>query len=80
MRICPRSVRISPLTPQLTPAMSHPLLEGWSGPEPRFSSWLGPADDGGFWALALRRPDGNLTGGVSMPAPTTGAGQLARLP
>jgi glycosyltransferase A (GT-A) superfamily protein (DUF2064 family) len=40
---------------------------------------MGPATDGGFWALALRWPDGNLIRGVPMSTTTTGALQLARL-
>ncbi len=66
-------------TPQLAAALLRPLLEDWSGPEARFGSWLGPADDGGFWALALRQPDGNLIRGVPMSTAHTGADQLARL-
>ena len=47
--------------------------------EARHEAWIGPATDGGFWALALRRPDGDLIRGVPMSTATTGARQLARL-
>ncbi|MFE3455038.1 TIGR04282 family arsenosugar biosynthesis glycosyltransferase [Nonomuraea sp. NPDC059194] len=39
----------------------------------------GPAADGGFWLLGLRRPDPALLLGVPMSRPTTGAAQLRRL-
>ncbi|WP_434618760.1 hypothetical protein [Arthrobacter sp. A5] len=62
-----------------TPSSGDKGLEDWSGPEGRFSSWLGPAHDGGFRALALHQPDGHLVRCVPMSTPTTGAHQLARL-
>ena len=40
---------------------------------------LGPAEDGGWWALALRRPAAGAFAGVPMSAPDTGARQLERL-
>ncbi|WP_431218910.1 TIGR04282 family arsenosugar biosynthesis glycosyltransferase [Leifsonia xyli] len=42
-------------------------------------AWFGPATDGGFWALALRRPDGALVRGIPMSTDRTGAHQLQRL-
>ncbi|MBD3940506.1 DUF2064 domain-containing protein [Microbacterium sp. NEAU-LLC] len=42
-------------------------------------AWLGPATDGGFWALALRRPDSGLVRGVAMSRADTGARQRQRL-
>lgn len=42
-------------------------------------TWFGPAADGGFWALGMRRPDGSLIRGVPMSEDDTGAHQLARL-
>ena len=40
---------------------------------------LGPADDGGWWALGLRRPDASLLVGVPMSTSRTHAAQVARL-
>jgi hypothetical protein len=59
-------------TPQLTPEL---LTVDWSTAD----AWFGPAADGGFWALGLRRPDPALLRGVPMSTPHTGAAQYARL-
>jgi rSAM/selenodomain-associated transferase 1 len=40
---------------------------------------LGPATDGGWWAIGLRRADARVFLGVPMSTPTTGVAQLARL-
>ncbi|MEO5778237.1 MULTISPECIES: DUF2064 domain-containing protein [Arthrobacter] len=66
-------------TPQVSPAHLSALFEDWSADTPRHGAWLGPATDGGFWALALRRPDGALLRGIPMSTNTTGAAQHARL-
>lgn len=42
-------------------------------------AWFGPAEDGGFWALGLARPEPGLLRGVPMSAPRTGAVQRERL-
>jgi glycosyltransferase A (GT-A) superfamily protein (DUF2064 family) len=42
-------------------------------------AWLGPAADGGFWALAMREPDGAMIRGVLMSRDDTGRRQLERL-
>jgi len=42
-------------------------------------AWFGPAQDGGFWALGLARPDPALVRGVPMSRDWTGAVQLGRL-
>jgi hypothetical protein len=42
-------------------------------------AWFGPAQDGGFWGLALARPDPALVRGVPMSREDTGARQYQRL-
>lgn len=59
-------------TPQLT--VRHLSVE-WV----EHDAWFGPAEDGGFWALGLRRPDPDLVRGVPMSTGHTGRVQLARL-
>ena len=66
-------------TPQFSRDHLAPLLDDWSTAQARHEAWIGPATDGGFWALALRRPDGNLIRGVPMSTTSTGARQLTRL-
>lgn len=66
-------------TPQFSADHVAPLLHDWSTDAPGLDAWIGPATDGGFWALALRRPDGALIRGVPMSTDTTGAQQTARL-
>jgi rSAM/selenodomain-associated transferase 1 len=64
-------------TPQVTPALLAaalgPLTDGTA------DATFGPAADGGFWLLGLRRPDPRLVLGVPMSTAGTGAAQLARL-
>ncbi|MGC5561387.1 TIGR04282 family arsenosugar biosynthesis glycosyltransferase [Streptomyces sp. FR-108] len=59
-------------TPQVTPALLDVDLT-------RCDAVLGPAEDGGFWALGLAEPDPRLLRGVPMSTPTTGAVQRDRL-
>ncbi|MEW2129076.1 DUF2064 domain-containing protein [Streptomyces sp. NPDC005435] len=59
-------------TPQVTPAL---LTADFAGCDALF----GPAEDGGFWALGLARPDPALLRGVPMSVPETGAAQRERL-
>ncbi|MCX4819900.1 glycosyltransferase [Streptomyces sp. NBC_01142] len=61
-------------TPQVTPALlAHGLELATSG------AVIGPAEDGGFWALGLAEPDPGLLLGVPMSVPETGAVQRRRL-
>lgn len=60
-------------TPQLTAGL---LAEAFTTD---FDAWFGPANDGGFWALGMREPRGDLIRGVAMSRDDTGALQLARL-
>jgi uncharacterized protein len=66
-------------TPQVSVSHLLPLLTNWSSAGNKHDAWLGPASDGGFWGLALRRPRGSLIRGVRMSRATTGSEQLARL-
>ncbi len=64
-------------TPQLDPellARSAALLDR-PGPE----AVIGPAPDGGYWAIGLRDPDPAVFAGVPMSSPTTLTVQLRRL-
>ncbi|MEV0008322.1 DUF2064 domain-containing protein [Streptomyces sp. NPDC051840] len=64
-------------TPQITAAHLAPPFapDGWDDCD----AWFGPAEDGGFWALGLARPDPALVRGVPMSLPYTGGLQRARL-
>ncbi|MDL4821766.1 TIGR04282 family arsenosugar biosynthesis glycosyltransferase [Actinomadura opuntiae] len=62
-------------TPQVTPALLDRAGRALRGHDAVF----GPARDGGFWLLGLRRPDERLLLGVPMSRPDTGTLQLARL-
>ncbi|MGV8897263.1 MAG: TIGR04282 family arsenosugar biosynthesis glycosyltransferase [Rhodoglobus sp.] len=68
-------------TPQLTSDDLAPAFGGWplNGADSDVDAWFGPATDGGFWALGMREPRGDLIRGVEMSQDDTGAAQLARL-
>ncbi|CAM5714267.1 TIGR04282 family arsenosugar biosynthesis glycosyltransferase [Streptomyces aurantiogriseus] len=59
-------------TPQVTPEL---LTVDFADCD----AYLGPAEDGGFWALGLAEPDPALLRGVPMSTPATGAVQRERL-
>lgn len=59
-------------TPHLTPAQLTVSFD-------EYDAWFGPAEDGGFWALGLARPDPALVVGVPMSRHCTGTLQLGRL-
>ena len=66
-------------TPQVASEHLAALFDDWSAAAPRHGAWLGPATDGGFWGLALHRPDGALLRGIPMSTSYTSAAQHARL-
>jgi uncharacterized protein len=63
-------------TPQLTAADLSPAFSAWPSD---VDAWFGPAADGGFWALGMREPRGDLIRGVPMSTDATGRVQLSRL-
>jgi hypothetical protein len=64
-----------------TPQITAGLLEAAAEPLARTmaDAAFGPAENGGFWLLGLRRPDPDLTLGVPMGERVTGRAQLVRL-
>lgn len=65
-------------TPQVTAALLAPVF-ATDLTNAHTDAWLGLADDGGFWALAMKKPNGALIRGVPMSQDDTGSRQLARL-
>lgn len=64
-------------TPQLTPALIDESIRLLGKPD--VDAVLGPAEDGGWWLIGLRRPDPRVFLGVPMSSPITGHAQRARL-
>jgi rSAM/selenodomain-associated transferase 1 len=64
-------------TPQVTPGDLAAALARLAAPAT--DAVLGPAPDGGYWAVGLREPDRRAFLGVPMSTPYTGAAQRARL-
>jgi uncharacterized protein len=62
-------------TPQVTSALIDRALSALA----RRDAALGPALDGGYWAIGLRRPDPRVFDGVPMSVATTGVAQRRRL-
>jgi len=64
-------------TPQLTPRL---LLEGMRAlSAPAVDAVLGPAADGGYWSVGLKRPAGSVFTGIPMSSAITCRKQRARL-
>jgi rSAM/selenodomain-associated transferase 1 len=64
-------------TPQVGPDLLGEAIEQLE--RPGVDAVLGPAEDGGFWAIGLRAPRSAAFEGVPMSSPWTGACQLNRL-
>lgn len=64
-------------TPQVTPAILGDAARALA--HPGRDAVLGPADDGGYWCIGLRRPDARVFHGVPMSTARTGRAQLERL-
>ena len=64
-------------TPQVTPGLLAEAAVALASGEA--DAVFGPAADGGFWLLGLRRPDRSLLAGVPMSRADTGRHQLDRL-
>jgi len=62
-------------TPQLTPALVRAGLDALT----THDATLGPAADGGYWGIGLRRADPAVFAGIPMSEPHTGAAQRHRL-
>jgi glycosyltransferase A (GT-A) superfamily protein (DUF2064 family) len=63
-------------TPQVRASDLAPAFEPWPT---GIDAFFGPANDGGFWALGMAEPRGDLIRGVPMSRPDTGRIQLERL-
>lgn len=64
-------------TPQVTPALLGESLERLA--MPGVDAVLGPAEDGGYWAIGMREPDPRAFAGVPMSSERTGRCQLRAL-
>jgi rSAM/selenodomain-associated transferase 1 len=64
-------------TPQLTPSLLAAAAERLL--EPKTDAVLGPAEDGGYWAIGLRSARRDAFEGVPMSSPRTGRAQMRRL-
>jgi glycosyltransferase A (GT-A) superfamily protein (DUF2064 family) len=63
-------------TPHVTAHDLAPAFEEWPDDT---DAWFGPASDGGYWALGMREPRGELIRGIPMSRDDTGLRQLDRL-
>ena len=62
-----------------TPQVAPELLRGGLAALGLVDAVLGPAPDGGYWAIGLQEPDARVFAGVPMSRRDTGAIQRARL-
>lgn len=62
-------------TPQVSASLLEQALVALAGHD----AVIGPSRDGGYWALGLRRPQGDVVLGVPMSRADTGERQMARL-
>ena len=62
-----------------TPQLHAEHLRAFFSPSTDADAWLGPANDGGWWALGMEQPRGDLIRGVPMSTDITAAAQLVRL-
>ncbi len=62
-----------------TPQLHAQHLSAFFSPSAEADAWMGPANDGGWWALGMEQPRGDLIRGVPMSTERTGAAQLVRL-
>jgi glycosyltransferase A (GT-A) superfamily protein (DUF2064 family) len=63
-------------TPQVAVSDLAPAFGAWPS---TVDAWFGAASDGGFWALGMREPRGDLIRGVPMSQEDTGSIQFQRL-
>jgi len=68
-------VQIGMDTPQVTASLLDDALASLD----RTAAALGHAEDGGWWAIGLRRPSPDVFAGIPMSTDRTGAAQEARL-
>lgn len=62
-----------------TPQLHAHHLSAFFSPSAEADAWMGPANDGGWWALGMEEPRGDLVRGVPMSTDRTGAAQVVRL-
>jgi glycosyltransferase A (GT-A) superfamily protein (DUF2064 family) len=63
-------------TPQITARHLSSAFTNWPS---SVDAWFGPSSDGGWWALGMRHPDGDLIRGIPTSRDDTGGRQKARL-